>query len=44
MGSVEKLPRLPSEFGLRSGNRRRLYAAASCLSSSAAIALTNCGN
>ncbi len=40
----ERLSRLPLEFGLRPGNRERLYAAASFLSSSVAIALINCGS
>jgi hypothetical protein len=39
-----KLSLLSLEFRLRPGNRERLYAAASCLSSSVAIALINCGN
>lgn len=39
-----RLSRLPWEFGLRPGNRRQLYAAASFLSSSVAIALINCGS
>lgn len=39
-----RLSRLPLEFGLRPGNRRQLYAAASCLSRSVAIALINCGS
>jgi len=40
----QRLSRLPLEFGLRAGNGRRLYAAASFLSSSVAIALINCGS
>ena len=43
-GTKMKLSRLPLEFGLRPGNRRQLYAAASFLSSSVAIALINCGS
>jgi hypothetical protein len=43
-GLVERLSRLPLEFGLRAGNGRRLYAAASFLSRSVAIALINCGS
>lgn len=42
--SPRKMSRLPLEFGLRPGNRRRLYAAASFLSSSVTIALINCGS
>jgi len=44
LGFVQRLSRLPLEFGLRAGNGRRLYAAASFLSRSVAIALINCGS
>ena len=44
IGVLKRLSRLPWEFGLRPGNGRPLYAAASFLSSSVAIALINCGS
>ncbi|GEM_PF-1256966 len=44
VGLSQKLSRLSLEFDLRPGNRGRLYAAASCLSRSVAIALISCGS